>query len=140
MSNRQELEQIARRWVSLWHAPVDWQLFDQLHAEQFVDCSAAGRGSTKQAFGSGIDALLRAFPDLQTTADDVIVDTSTQRVAVRWTAVGTNRGAYLGVGPTGCSTTITGIEIIEIANSQVVRRWGEWDITAHTNRRPMEAD
>jgi steroid delta-isomerase-like uncharacterized protein len=131
MSNRESLEQIARQWVSLWQAPVDWPLFDKLHADHFEDCSAAGRGSTKQAFGSGIEALVRAFPDLQTVADDVVVDESTARVAVRWTAIGTNRAAYLGVGPTHRETTITGIEIIEIVRGQVVRRWGEWDISSH---------
>ena len=134
MSNRESLEQIARRWVSLWQAPIDWPLFDQLHADCFEDCSAAGRGSTKQAFGSGIEALVRAFPDLQTVTEDVVVDESTARVAVRWTAIGTNRGAYLGVGPTHRKTTITGIEIIEIVRDQVVRRWGEWDISSHIKR------
>ena len=134
MSNRESLAQIARRWVSLWQAPIDWRLFDQLHADYFEDCSAAGRGSTKQAFGSGIEALVGAFPDLQTVAEDVVVDESTARVAIRWTAIGTNRGAYLGVGPTHRKTTITGIEIIEIVRGQVVRRWGEWDISSHVKR------
>lgn len=131
MPDREWLEQIARQWVSLWQAPVDWPLFDRLHADPFEDCSAAGRGSTKQAFGGGIEALIRAFPDLQTIVDDVVVDESAGRVAVRWTAIGTNRGTYLGVGPTHCQTTITGIEIIEIVRGQVVRRWGEWDISSH---------
>ena len=40
MSTRLELESIARQWISLWCAPVDWVLFDRLHAEAFEDCSA----------------------------------------------------------------------------------------------------
>mgnify|MGYP000577910624 FL=1 len=28
-------------------------------------------------------------------------------------------------------TPITGIEIIEIQDGQIIRRWGEWDISAH---------
>jgi hypothetical protein len=26
----------------MWCAPVDWDLFDRLHADDFEDCSAAG--------------------------------------------------------------------------------------------------
>lgn len=53
---------------------------------------------------------------------------SSAQVAARWPAVGMNRAAYMGVGPTERRTPITGIEIHD---GPVVRRWGEWDITAH---------
>ena len=132
MADRAELVSIARQWISLWSAPVDWALFDRLHADDFQDCSAAGRPATKRGFADGIEELVRAFPDLQTRVEDLVVDEATGRVAVRWCSVGTNRGAYLGVGPTGQSTTITGIEIIEIRARQLHRRWGEWDISDHT--------
>ena len=38
------------------------------------------------------------------------------------------------VGPTHRMTRTTGIEIIEVRAGRIVRRWGEWDITAHTTR------
>jgi predicted ester cyclase len=50
---------------------------------------------------------------------------------VRWSATGTNRRAYLGVGPTGRRVAITGIEIVEISGGRILRRWGEWDIDDH---------
>jgi steroid delta-isomerase-like uncharacterized protein len=131
-SPRAELESIAREWIGVWCAPVDWALFDRLHADDFEDCSSAGRAPTKQAFADGVAALIEAFPDLRTRVEDVVVDDRKGRVAVRWSATGTNRGRYLGAGPTGRSTPITGIEIIEIRDRRIVRRWGEWDITAHT--------
>jgi predicted ester cyclase len=74
---------------------------------------------------------VRGFPDLRTTVDDLVVDVASARVAVRWTARGTNLGRYFGVGPTARATRITGIEIIEIANGRVTRRWGEWDLSDH---------
>jgi steroid delta-isomerase-like uncharacterized protein len=131
LTPRAKLEALAREWISLWCAPVDWVLFDRLHADGFEDCSAAGRDTTKQAFAEGLAELVRAFPDLQTKVDDLVVDDETERVAVRWSAVGTNREPFLGIGPTGKKTPITGIEIIEIREERIVRRWGEWDITAH---------
>ncbi len=130
-SSRTELELIARRWISLWCVPVDWVLFDSLHADSFEDCSPSGRDGSKDAFADSLAELVAVFPDLQTEVDDLVVDDKAWRVAVRWSAVGTNRRAFHGVGPTGRRTPINGIEIIEIADRRVVRRWGEWDINAH---------
>lgn len=132
MHFRAELEGIAIQWVSLWCAPVDWPLFDKLHGAQFVDFSAAGRLSTKEGFAGGLAELVLAFPDLRTRVEHLVVDVQKAQVAVRWSATGTNRAEFLGVGPTGRATPITGIEIIEIRDGHIVRRWGEWDISAHT--------
>lgn len=131
MSTRAELESIARQWISLWCAPVDWELFDRLHAEAFEDCSSAGRSTDKAGFAQGLAEFIEAFPDLQTRVEDLVVDEAASLVAVRWSALGTNRAAFLGIGPTRRLTSITGIEIIEIRDGQITRRWGEWDITDH---------
>jgi steroid delta-isomerase-like uncharacterized protein len=131
-TSRTELESLATQWISLWCVPVDWKLFDRLHAEGFEDCSAAGRAPTKQGFADGLRELVRAFPDLQTRVEQLVVDVENSCVAVRWSARGTNKANFLGIGPTERLTSITGIEIIEIKKSQIVRRWGEWDISAHT--------
>jgi predicted ester cyclase len=65
------------------------------------------------------------------SVEDLVIDESGGKVAVRWSLEGTNRGRFLGVGPTGRRTLITGIEIIEIAGGRIVKRWGEWDISGH---------
>ncbi|MGH8321363.1 MAG: ester cyclase [Gammaproteobacteria bacterium] len=130
--SRAELEAIANQWISLWCVPVDWKLFDRLHAGTFEDCSAAGRVPTKHGFADGLRELVHAFPDLQTHVEQLVVDMKASQAAVRWSARGTNREAFLGIGPTGRLTPITGIEIIEVNHGQIIRRWGEWDISAHT--------
>lgn len=134
MIPRSQFESVARDWISLWTAPVDWALFDQVHDDDFEDCSSAGRSTTKAAFAQALTDFIRAFPDIKTTVEGLVIDESEQRVAVRWSAIGTNRTAYMGTGPTNRITLITGIEIIEIKNGRIMRRWGEWDITAHTQR------
>jgi steroid delta-isomerase-like uncharacterized protein len=139
MTGRSELEALAGAWISLWCAPVDWELFDCLHAEDFEDCSAAGRETTKAAFAAGLADLMRAFPDLQTRVDDLVVDVDSSRVAVRWSALGTNRRRFLGIGPTDRPTPFAGIEIIEVRGGRIVRRWGEWDISAHREAAHREA-
>ncbi|MGB5623818.1 MAG: ester cyclase [Gammaproteobacteria bacterium] len=126
-----ELVEIATEWISLWCAPVNWLRFDALHTDSFQDCSPAGRPGTKQGFADGLADLVRVFPDLQTRITDLVVDETDSKVAVRWVAEGTNREPFLGVGPTNRLTNFGGIEIIHIRNGKVVRRWGEWDISAH---------
>lgn len=134
-ATRAELEGVTRRWIGLWCAPVDWVLFDALHADGFVDEAPAGRPPTKAAFDEGLAELVRAFPDLETTVDDLVIDEARSRVAARWTARGTNRARFLGVGPTNRMTTFRGIEIVEIQTGRITRRWGEWDISEHTGTR-----
>ena len=131
MSTRANLGSIAKEWITLWCTPVDWELFDRIHADEFVDCSSAGRPPTKEGFAQGLAELIRAFPDLHTTVEGLVIDEPRSQVAVRWTSRGTNQAKFLGIGPTHRLTTVTGIEIIEIQGGQIVRRWGEWDISAH---------
>ncbi|MBF0546008.1 MAG: ester cyclase [Candidatus Riflebacteria bacterium] len=126
-----ELETISKQWISLWCPPVDWKLFDQLHSDHFEDCSSGGRPPTKEGFAQGLKEFVTAFPDLHTTIEDLVIDEKKSQVAVRWSAHGTNRLPFLGNGPTNRITQISGIEIIEISNGKIVRRWGEWDISAH---------
>ena len=126
---RSALIELARQWISLWTAPLNRGLFEALHAEDFADESPAGRGANKAAFRRGIEDLFAAFPDLRAQADDFVVDESAGRVAVRWSAKGTNRARFLGHGPTNKPIRMTGIEIIEFRGAEIIRRWGEWDIS-----------
>ena len=139
MSKRDDLASIAEKWIALWCAPVDWELFDRLHAEHFEDCSSAKRQPTKEGFAQGLDELVGAFPDLHTSVEGLVIDELKSQVAVRWSAQGTNKSKFLGIGPTNQWTKITGIEIIEIQESRIIRRWGEWDISAHAEgAKPMQ--
>ena len=131
MPTRADLEAIATSWISLWNVPVEWSLFERLHSQTFEDCASGGRPTTREGFAQGIAELTRAFPDLRTAIDGLVVDEVNSQVAIRWCARGTNRERYLGVGPTNRLTAITGIEIIEVQSGRIVRRWGEWDISAH---------
>jgi len=133
MADRKTLTEVAEKWISLWTVPTDWPLFDSLHSDDFEDASSAGRPNTKAGFAQGLRELIRAFPDLRTTVDDLVIDTQKHQVAVRWSATGTNRARYLGIGPTNKSTRITGIEIIQLRDGQIARRWGEWDISDHAD-------
>jgi steroid delta-isomerase-like uncharacterized protein len=75
-------------------------------------------------FGRGPDACreeaayyLAAFPDLRVTVEETVVEGD--RVAVRWTARGTQRGRLGGIEPTGRSVTVTGTTIWRIADGKL---------------------
>ncbi len=68
-----------------------------------------------------IAALRAAFPDIQTTLEDVISDGD--RVVVRFTARGTHEGHFQGVAPTGRRVAWAGINIYRVANGRIRETW-----------------
>jgi steroid delta-isomerase-like uncharacterized protein len=126
-SEYDRLKSVAELWMERVWQQRDLAAMDQLHAVEFKDRSPAGRLSTKEAYQAGVADLFTAFPDFHTTTEDVIVDASSGKVAIRWTATGTHQGTFLDVSPTGRRITFRGIEIIRIKSGQIVERWGEWD-------------
>lgn len=120
------MREIATRWIRLWQGG-DLGEFDALHSPDFVDHSSAGRPSDRAGFRQGIVALCQAFPDFYGRIEDLVVDETAGKVAIRWSARGTHRGAYMGRAATGRQVVFRGIEIIRIVNGRIVQRWGEWD-------------
>ena len=76
-------------------------------------------------FKQMISGLLVAFPDLRCTVDDQIV--AGDKVATRWTAEGTNSGAFGPVPATGRRVRINGLVLDRVAAGKVVERWEQWD-------------
>ena len=121
------LKKTAVRWMDeVWQKRrVD--AVDELHTPDFVDRSPAGRSPDNRGFKEGLIRLYRAFPDFYATTEDLVIDVSEGKVALRWSAVGTHKGEYMGAPPTGKSIIFRGIEILRIENDRIAERWGEWD-------------
>lgn len=118
--------EIGHRWAELWNAGVDLALIDELVAPNFVSHSAppglpAGREGVKQ----WVTLFHRAFPDLYSTVEDLIVEGD--KVVERFSGGGTHRGDFFGIPPTGKKATTTGINILRIADGQIVEHWGNGD-------------
>lgn len=122
-----ELRNVAIRWiVEGWqHGRAD--MVDELHSDDFVDRSAAGRTTDREGFKSGISDLYRAFPDFHAVVTDLVIDAEQSKVAVRWEATGTHRDTFMGHAATGRKIAFAGIEIIRIENGLIAERWGEWN-------------
>jgi predicted ester cyclase len=66
-----------------------------------------------------------AYPDLHTTIEDMIAEGD--KVVTRLTFGGTHQGTFQGIPPTGKQVTITGIQILRIADSKLVEHRSEFD-------------
>lgn len=66
--------------------------------------------------------FLRAVPDLRVTIEDIIADGD--RVAVRFTSRGTQRGAFGPIPPTGRQIAVSSYLIARVADGKIVEQWG----------------
>ncbi|MET7338913.1 ester cyclase [Nonomuraea sp. NPDC005650] len=74
------------------------------------------------------EMLLRAFPDIQVTLEDLVAEGD--KIVARQTVTGTNSGEYRGMPPTGKSVTYNEIFIARFADGQVIEVWGVVDVYA----------
>jgi len=120
-----ENESVVRRFFEeLWNAG-DLALADDIVAPQHVhhvgDDVRHGPEGVRQMASS----LREAFPDLHFTLEDVLSDAD--RVAVRWTATGTQTGAFFDLDPTGRHARWTGMDMVRLHDGQLVELWANAD-------------
>ena len=99
--------------------------------EEFIDPNqvdhAAPPGTPGGLAGAKqtISMYLTAFPDLHFTVEDIIAEGD--KVVARLKVRGTQKGAFMGVPPTGKQATSTVIDINRIAGGKSVEHWLEMD-------------
>jgi predicted ester cyclase len=71
---------------------------------------------------TAIAMFLRAVPDLQVTLEDVVAEGD--RVAVRYTSRGTQRGPFGPIPATGRPVQISSYLTARIADGKIVEMWG----------------
>ncbi|MEV4899523.1 ester cyclase [Nonomuraea sp. NPDC055795] len=72
--------------------------------------------------------LLRAFPDIRVTVEDVVADGD--KIVYRNTVTGTHLGEYRGIAPTGNAITYEEIFIVRFADGLIAEIWGVADVHA----------
>jgi predicted ester cyclase len=79
-----------------------------------------------QALKQVMALLLRVYPDLHVTVEDLIAEGD--KVVGRTTVTGTHRGEYMGIQPTGKSVTYNEIFIFRFVAGRVAEIWGVVDV------------
>jgi predicted ester cyclase len=87
-----------------------------------LSIEATGAQLLKEVFGR----LLRAYPDLHITVEDLIEEGD--KIVSRNTVTGTHQGEYMGLPPTGKSVTYNEIIIVRFAGGRVAETWGVVDV------------
>jgi steroid delta-isomerase-like uncharacterized protein len=83
---------------------------------------ATGAQLAKEVFGR----LLRAYPDLHITVEDLIEEDD--KIVSRNIVTGTHQGEYMGLPPTGKSVTYNEIFIVRFAGGRIAESWGVVDV------------
>ncbi|MEU7835668.1 ester cyclase [Nonomuraea sp. NPDC049129] len=112
--NSGDLEVISKAVDELIHPD------GQFHTAERTDANAV------QAQKRIWEVLLRAYPDIRITLEDLIAEED--KIVARQTVTGTNSGEYRGMPPTGKSVTYHEIFIIRFADGQITDIWGVVDL------------
>ena len=105
------------------------------HSEFYADvvyrAPAIGelRGEAHRQF---LLSLFSAFPDARWTMEDQIAEGD--KVATRWSFLGTHSGTFMGIAPTGNHVITGGICIDHIVGGKIVEEWEEWDTLGLTQQ------
>jgi steroid delta-isomerase-like uncharacterized protein len=127
MSTEQNKTLVRRYWEEVWNQG-NLAVLDDLIATDFDGHPLPGEPD----FGRGpagqkqlVGMYRTAFPDLRMTIEDMTAEGD--RVAVRWTARGTQTGEMMGIPATGKHTTVTGMFLNRLAGGKIVEGWGNFD-------------
>ena len=69
--------------------------------------------------------MSEAFQDLRMAEADSVKEGD--KVALRWLLSGTHKGEFMGVAATGRRVEAMGMDIVRVANGEIVEHWGEFD-------------
>jgi steroid delta-isomerase-like uncharacterized protein len=80
---------------------------------------------TPERPGRGFAAMGEAFPDLRMAEADSVKEGD--KVAFRWLLNGTHEGEFMGVAATSKRVEAMGMDIVRVADGEIVEHWGEFD-------------
>lgn len=113
---------VLRSEAELW-SKGNLAVADQLYAPNFI-CHFVGGTEWKgiQGIKSEVAGHRAAFPDWTERVDDIIAEGD--RVVIRFTSSGTQRGKFAGMAPNGKTVTIHEAAIYKVVDGKIVEQWG----------------
>jgi len=101
-------------------------VIDELYATDIVYHSSSGRDIRGiKDYKQHVSEFYSAFPDLRFTIEDMVAEGD--KVAVRLTGTGTNKGEFRGIPPTNKKVTLWEIQIDRVAGGKFVEGWSRYD-------------
>lgn len=118
---------LACRYLDEVYAKGNLELIDELidvdiqEHEEFGDQKPAGRPGLKEL----VKVVRNAFPDINVTVQDVMAEGD--RVFMRTSWEGTQKGEFMGIEPTGKHVYFTSMDEIRFAGGKIKEHWGVSD-------------
>jgi steroid delta-isomerase-like uncharacterized protein len=120
---------LAQRWFTEVVNQGNEEVIDEICASNFVDHDPLpGTGADRDGIHQFVQLLRSAFPDLETTIDDMLAEGD--RLAVRSTFRGTHEGDFMGIPATGRKVEVANYDFVRLENDQAVEHWGTIDSAA----------
>ena len=98
-------------------------IVDEVFSSHFVDHSTPGQVAGPEGVKAYFEQVLRGFPDIHVTIEDMIAESD--KVAVRTTWQGTHSGIYEGVESTGKLAKRTLVQIFRLSDGKIQEEWNE---------------
>lgn len=120
-----EHKAVARRYFDRILNGGDFSHADDLLASDFVfrNPPVVARGLSE--FKAMLDRVRGAFPDLHFTIHDELAEAD--KVAIRWSVTGTQRGAFFQHPASGKTIDVTGINIFRMVDGKIQEIWVNMD-------------
>ena len=115
---------LGRRVLAEIYGAGKVNLVDQLYTGDFVDDSPGG-GKGRELIKEAVTDFHKACPDLHIEIEDVFA--TEDKVVIRFTAYGTQTGAFGEIPPTGRAIRVRGIMVLLIENGKIKTEWTEYD-------------
>ena len=123
-SEQERNKNVARNFFEdvLGHGKLD--KYAESHTTDFV-AHAGDRTATLEEDMAYAREERKALPDMSITVNQMIAEGD--RVAVYWTASGTNTQAGMGFPATGKKIRISGMTLFRFQDGKIREEWGVWD-------------
>jgi len=118
---------LARRYLEEVYSKGNLEVIDECldrdiqDHEEFGDQMPAGLVGVREL----VKAFRAAFPDISVTIDDLVAEDD--RVFIRASWVGTHKGEFMGISPTGKRIYFSSMDEIRVGDGMIKEHWGITD-------------
>jgi steroid delta-isomerase-like uncharacterized protein len=117
---------MRRSYGEVW-AKGNLAVAKELVADSFVDhMPMPDQRPGRDGHNDAVLAIRGAFPDLQLSVEEILGEGD--RMVGRWTMIATHSGELMGIPATGKPVELQGIDIVRIADGQIVEMWHIEDV------------
>ena len=119
---KEEAQAFTNRVLEMWNK-ANLAIADEIYANEIVrhDCNVPEDIVGLENVKNYLQNLFNAFPDLNLTVDEIIVEGN--KMVQRWTMTGTNTGSMGDMPPTGRNVRFSGVSIGYFVNGKLVEIW-----------------